>query len=238
MRTLSHVKAKKFYDRFGERQDRSTLYEDLPIKLLIENSEFEDADSILEFGCGTGRLAERLMTDHISLDATYAALDISDTMIDLTRSRLEPWKTRTEVNRTSGKMTLDADDSSYDRFVSTYVCDLLSISDIVKLLDEAHRVLRPGGLLCLVSLTAGHGFGAKLATGMWRLAYWISPSVMGGCRPIRLWRYLFADHWEAKFRRVVCPGGLCTEILIARCIKDKEPLRAKLTFDFQNAVRR
>lgn len=238
MRTLSHAKAKKFYDRFGARQDSSTLYEDLPINLLIENSEFADAESVLEFGCGTGRLAERLLADHISPDAKYAALDISDSMIDLTRSRLDRWKSRSEVRQTSGLMTLDANDSSCDRFVSTYVCDLLSISDIVKLLDEAHRVLRPNGLLCLVSLTAGHGFGAKLATGMWRLAYWISPSVMGGCRPVRLWRYLFADHWEAKFRRVVCPGGLCSEILIARCVKDEKPSRAELTFDFQNAVRR
>ncbi|MBH62568.1 MAG: hypothetical protein CL569_08975 [Alphaproteobacteria bacterium] len=238
MRTLSHSKAKKFYDRFGARQDRSTLYEDLPIRLLIENSEFEDANSVLEFGCGTGRLAERLLAEHLTSETAYTALDISDTMIGLTRGRLAQWNSRVEVRQTTGQMTLDADDSSCDRFVSTYVFDLLSIGDIVKLLDEAHRVLQPDGLICLVSLTAGHGFGAKLATGMWRLAYWISPAVMGGCRPIRLWRYLFADHWEAKFRRVVCPGGLCSEILIARCVKENEPARADLTFDFQSAVRR
>ena len=83
MRTLSHAKAKKFYDRFGARQDSSTLYEDLPIKLLIENSEFDNADSILEFGCGTGKLANRLLADHISPAAKYTALDISDTMINL-----------------------------------------------------------------------------------------------------------------------------------------------------------
>ena len=40
MRTLSYDKVKKFYDRFGARQDRSTLYERLPIELLIKNSEF------------------------------------------------------------------------------------------------------------------------------------------------------------------------------------------------------
>lgn len=237
-RTLSHAQAKKFYDRFGARQDRSTLYEERPLELLIENSELDSAEAVFEFGCGTGRLAERLLSDHLSQEATYTAVDISDTMVGLTRDRLVPWNQRAEVRPTTGEITLDPADSSYDRFISTYVCDLLSVPDINRLMEEAHRILRPGGLLCLASLTAGHGIGAKLATGLWRLTYAVSPTLLGGCRPVRLWRYLFADHWEAHFRRVVCPGGLCSEVLIARNLKDGASPSAELTFDFQSAVRR
>jgi len=238
MRTLSHAQAKKFYDRFGARQDRSTLYEEGPIELLIENSEFDKAGSVFEFGCGTGRLAERLFSDHLPAQATYIGVDISETMVGLTQERVAPWNSQAEIHLTTGMMTLEVDDSSYDRFICTYVCDLLSIGDIVKLFEEAHRALRPDGLLCLVSLTAAHGIGAKLATGIWRLAYLVNPTLLGGCRPIRLWRYLYTDHWEAQFRRVVCPGGLCSEVLIARCVKDGEPPDAKLAFNFQSVAQR
>lgn len=238
MRTLSHAQAKKFYDRFGARQDRSTLYEERPIELLIENSEFDKAESVFEFGCGTGRLAERLFSDHLPAQATYIGVDISETMVGLTQERVALWNSQAEIHLTTGMMTLEVDDSSYDRFICTYVCDLLSIGDIVKLFEEAHRALRPDGLLCLVSLTAAHGIGAKLATGIWRLAYLVSPTLLGGCRPIRLWRYLYTDHWEAQFRRVVCPGGLCSEVLIARCVKDGEPPDAKLAFNFQSVAQR
>ena len=238
MRTLSHAQAKKFYDRFGTKQDRSTLYEERPLELLIEHSEFDKAESVFEFGCGTGRLAERLLSDHLPSQATYTGVDISETMIGLTNERVSPWSTQAKTHLTTGMMTLEAEDSSYDRFISTYVCDLLSTEDIVKLFEEAHHVLRSDGLLCLASLTAASGIGAKLATGIWRLAYLVSPTLMGGCRPIRLWRYLYTNHWEAQFRRVVCPGGLCSEVLIARCVKEGEPADAKLAFNFQSVAQR
>ena len=136
------------------RQDRSTLYEERPLELLIEHSEFDKAESVFEFGCGTGRLAERLLSDHLPSQATYTGVDISETMIGLTNERVSPWSSQAKTHLTTGMMTVEAEDSSYDRFISTYVCDLLSTGDIVKLFEEAHHVLRPDGLLCLASLTA------------------------------------------------------------------------------------
>ena len=37
----------------------------------------------MEFGCGTGRLAERLLRDHLPDAATYVAVDSSSTMVSL-----------------------------------------------------------------------------------------------------------------------------------------------------------
>ena len=37
--------------------------------------------------------------------------------------------------------------------VSTYVLDILSDADIASMLRESHRLLRPGGVLCLTGLT-------------------------------------------------------------------------------------
>ena len=53
----------------------------------------------------------------------------------------------------NGTVHFPLSDHSTDRLISSYVLDLLSDGDIRALFAEAHRVLMPGGRLCLASLT-------------------------------------------------------------------------------------
>ena len=50
------------------------------------------------------------------------------------------------IQQTSGPR-FDLSDATFDRFISTYVLDLLSEENIDSLLSEAYRILRTGGLL-------------------------------------------------------------------------------------------
>ena len=50
-------------------------------------------------------------------------------------------------------------DASCDRFISTYVFDLLGIDDAKRMLGEAARILADGGGLGLVSLGPGDATG-------------------------------------------------------------------------------
>ncbi|MCH7764485.1 MAG: hypothetical protein IIB95_12235 [Candidatus Marinimicrobia bacterium] len=45
---LSYEQARKYYDRFGEKQDHQ-FYENSPIEKLIEFGDFDKANSIFEF---------------------------------------------------------------------------------------------------------------------------------------------------------------------------------------------
>ncbi len=214
-RTLSRSEARAFYDAFGAKQDRQAFYEDPAIADLIAHADFEHARAVLEFGCGTGRLAERLLADHLPPDARYRGADISATMVDLARRRLAPWHGRAAVRLTPGSPALDAADGSADRFVSTYVLDLLSPQDIRALLEEARRVLNAEGLLCLASLTPGQTFPARIVTALWRAVYGIDPKRVGGCRPVRLSEFLAGPDWHILHRRVVSPVGISSEIVVA-----------------------
>ena len=60
--TLTSSKIRDFYDAFGKKQDKQ-FYEDAAIDHLIEHGEFEKAGYVVEFGCGTGKLASRLLTE-------------------------------------------------------------------------------------------------------------------------------------------------------------------------------
>ncbi len=154
-RYVSHAQARWIYDRIGRWQDTRPLSERRALDALVERAAFERAGAVLEFGCGTGRLAARLLAERLPAGARYLGLDVSPRMVGLARAAVAPWGDRARVEQTDGSMDLPADDGACDRFVSTYVLDLLSPEDAARLLDEAHRVLRPGGLLALASLTPG-----------------------------------------------------------------------------------
>lgn len=217
MQTLSHEEAKTFYDWFGAKQDSQRFYEDPAVADLITHADFDEARSLFEFGCGTGRLAERLLSDYLPSNCRYRAVDISSTMVRLTRERLAHWGERVSVEQTSGSMTVTAPDASFDRFVASYVLDLLSEQDIRRLLAEAHRVLKPGGLLCTAGLTHGTSLSAKIIGPVWQALFRLNPKLVGGCRAVVVRDFLGDSNWSVRYTNIITRFGISSEVLIAAC---------------------
>ncbi len=215
-RILTPDEARRFYDHFGRRQDWQAFYENPALEELMEHLELRRAERVLEFGCGTGRLAETMLKEHLPDDARYQGFDISRTMMELTRERIGPFGTRAEVHQSDGSARLRVESESFDRLVSTYVLDLLSDEDIATFLDEAHRVLRRGGLMGLVGLTQGYTTSAQILQDLWVAAHRLNPAWVGGCRPIRLLDRLSAGGWHVHYHRVITSYFISSEILIAR----------------------
>ena len=207
--------ARRFYDRFGERQDRQGWYEDAALERLVALSRFETAHRVVELGCGTGRLAARLLAEHLPADATYRGFDLSETMVELAAERLRAAAPRATVERVGGEPPLPVEDGGADRFVSTYVLDLLSLQLIDRTLDDAHRVLEPGGLLCVAGITAGTGPVSRLLMATWSLVRRLRPTLVGGCRPLRVAPRLASDRWTLLHCERVAPWGLASEVLVA-----------------------
>jgi len=212
--TLSHEQARAFYDRFGAKQDLQRLYEDPALDVLLDRGDFGSAAAVVELGCGTGRLAEGLLRNRLSPRATYLGFDISDTMVELARRRLRPWADRADVRRSEGELVLPIADHGCDRFVSTYVLDLLDEDDIQTALDDARRVLAPGGKLCLASLTTGTTRWSRIVGRTWSAVHARRPMWVGGCRPLEL-APMLGRQWRIVHREVVCRFGICTEVVIA-----------------------
>lgn len=207
--------AKKFYDWFGPKQDLQAFYENPPINDLIAHADFELARAVFEFGFGTGWLAERLLSCHMPSDASYAGIDISTTMFRLAEKRLIPWRERIAITVADGTKGIDRPNESFDRFVSAYVLDLLSPENIRNALTEAYRILIPGGLICLVSLTRGITAWCRFVTRVWEFAYRKRPQLVGGCRPVELREYLDPQLWRTEYRNTVCSFGITSEIVVA-----------------------
>lgn len=213
---LSHKEARAFYDRLGTRQDWQRFYENAAIADLINHAAPGDAESVFECGCGTGRFAQLLLARHLPAMARYAAVDISSTMVGLAQKTLAPFGSRVKVIRSEGEMVVPAPPESFDRFFSMYLLDLLSDDDIRALLAEAKRTLRPGGLLCLASLTSGDGLIARFVEKIWVGLHALRPSLVGGCRPISLREFLDDLDWRICHRQRVTSFGISSEVVVAQ----------------------
>jgi ubiquinone/menaquinone biosynthesis C-methylase UbiE len=229
MRTLTPAEAKTFYNRFGSKQDGQSFYETAPLERLVANGSFEDAHTVVEFGCGTGRFALDLLRHRLPPDAVYRGVDISETMVGIARSRLAPFASRAAVELASDTLSLPAEDSTVDRLVSTYVLDLLSESAMRRFLAEARRVLRPRGRLCLAGITHGSTPLSRLVMGAWQWIFGLNPSWVGGCRPTRLADYLVRKDWNVHFRDVVVAWGVASEVLVASPLQSGNGLSTSKT---------
>lgn len=214
--TLKPSEAQSFYDRFGKKQDGQSFYEDPALEEVIAHAHFAEAESVFEFGCGTGRFAVRLLAEHLPASAVYIGCDVSRTMVGLARERLAIYGGRTQVLQSDGTMHFPIPDRSFHCVISTYVLDLLSERDIKEFLHEAYRVLDVGGQLCLVSLTKGTTFFSRVVSGVWAVIFHLRASLVGGCRPVRLEQHINTQYWELEYRKVVIAFGVPSEVLVAR----------------------
>jgi ubiquinone/menaquinone biosynthesis C-methylase UbiE len=212
---FSHKDARAFYDRLGIKQDWQRFYEDPAVAELLDHGNFRNAESVFELGCGTGRLAETLLERYLSPDAHYTGIDVSSTMVTLASIRLAKYGERARVMQTSGEIRFDVTANGFDRLISTYVLDLLPVDDIRRAVVEAGRILKPGGLLCLVSLTHGLTLVSRMIEKVWTGLHALKPSIVGGCRPLELQQYVYPPEWRMKYVKKVSSFGIVSEVLIA-----------------------
>ena len=126
---------------------------------------------VLDVGCGPGTNFE-----HYGAGARVTAVDYNPGMVALARRALPASRAAVTV-QVADATVLPFPDGSFDAYVSTLV--LCSVPDLERAVDEAWRVLRPGGeLRILEHVRSASAWKAQLQT-------WLSPAwgyVADGCR--------------------------------------------------------
>jgi ubiquinone/menaquinone biosynthesis C-methylase UbiE len=215
---VSYEEARRFYDRFGRKQDSQWFYEDVATEKLFGHAALADAKFVVEFGCGTGRFAETILERHLPAGAAYLGIDVSSTKVDLARSRLARFGERMEVRQSNGDPKIDAETGRADRFISNYVFDLLSFEDIETVLREAQRILCPGSLLGVVSLSHGCTFASRSVERVWRAIYAVRPLWVGGCRPIELSGFVRSPEWQLRYCHRLAMFAVPSEVIVAEAM--------------------
>jgi SAM-dependent methyltransferase len=160
------------------------------------------AGDVLDVGCGPGTNFE-----HYGAGARVTAVDYNPGMVALALRALPAPHAQVEV-RVADATALPFEDASFDAYVSTLV--LCSVPDLDRAVDEAWRVLRPGGEVRIFEhVRSDSAWKARLQT-------WLSPAwgiVADGCR-------LDSDTLDAFLRR----GFELTEVERPRIPAEPLPL--------------
>lgn len=239
---LAPEEVRRFYDRFGARQDRQAWYEDPPVNAMLAAVDWSRVESVFELGCGTGRLAEELLERRLGPEARYFGVDLSGTMVELARERLLRFGERARVAQGDGLEMLGARTGSsagveaalkraqeaerageknaapatFDLFISAYVLDILSNAEIKFLLKAVHRRLPVGGQFAAASLGTGTGLPSRIVARLWKAAWNVNPKWVGGCRPLALSDFFRAQDWASEVERIMSVRGMPSEFVVER----------------------
>ena len=215
LRYLTVEQARRAYDRIGRIQDLQAIYEHRAIRELLARADFEHAHAVFELGFGTGALARKLLEQHLPEDCHYAGLELSPHMHRLAERRVRAFGPRVDLQLGDGSLPLPFPSAGFDRFLATYVLDLMSPEHIGQVLEEAQRMLAGDGLLCLISLTHGQGSVGRSIDRAWSWLWSKRPALVGGCRALQLSTCLSED-WKPEHSAVVSSAAISSDVLIAR----------------------
>eukprot|EP00929_Paragymnodinium_shiwhaense_P069447 TRINITY_DN35016_c0_g1_i1.p1 TRINITY_DN35016_c0_g1~~TRINITY_DN35016_c0_g1_i1.p1 ORF type:complete len:292 (-),score=48.00 TRINITY_DN35016_c0_g1_i1:250-1125(-) len=234
--TLSRDDARAVYDNFARTghkggKDADSGYGGPAVRALLSMAHFAEAKTVLDYGCGQGKLAQLVLKEETHL--RWRGVDQSPEMVERATKRLKWSGERAEFQLLADgePSAVEVKEHSVDRFVSTYCLDLLSEEDMYKVLDLAERSLDPdSGLLLLAGITWGYRgkpwslktFAMTLA---WELMYIFSRKTVGGCRPQTLEPYLRDRGWTVTSSVKTLPDGF--PWMISEVVAAKPPRRGK-----------
>jgi len=137
---------RQFFDRLAQRYDARFLRARWPRNQEVKARHVTDvlgtaieSGPVVEVGCGTGQIAELLLSANPGLH--YVGLDLSEPMLEIARSRLSPFADRAELRVVAGNdLPLEA-----EWYAAAFGVDVLHhVGDPPALLRSLRASLRPG----------------------------------------------------------------------------------------------
>lgn len=125
-------------------------------KRLLEYVELPEYPNVLDIGCGTGRLLNRLAAEYPSLQGT--GLDFSTAMLRQARRSNHHRPRLIFVQGNAAPLRFA--DQQFDAVFNTF--SFLHYFEPQRVLAEIYRILRPGGTLYLVDPTTNNSTGIGL----------------------------------------------------------------------------
>lgn len=175
----------------------------------LELASIEDGQNVLEVAVGTGLGFEIVVASNPT--GRNVGVDLSRGMLAKAERRLQKAGLSNYELMTGTALALEGENGTFDVLLNNFMFDLLDEKDWPRVLGEFHRVLKPGGRLVLVNMTLGERFGSTIYEHIYRL----SPSLMGGCRGVRLSGLLeqkgFTVHSREYYQQVLFPS----EVILA-----------------------
>lgn len=178
----------------------------------LEKLSAQPGEKILEIGFGTGHCLVSL-AKAVGENGRVIGLDISDGMLAIAHERLEQEGLNDRVDLHLGDAaSLDfIETARLDGVFMSFTLELFDNPEIPRVLQECHRILKPGGRLAVVSMTKTNPPG--LAVRMYEWFHERMPNY-ADCRPIFARQALEANGFKIQDASLSSMWGLPVEIVL------------------------
>ena len=204
----SYNRLSRWYDVIAGSTEKK--YRDLGLEKLAA----QPGEKILEIGFGTGHCLVSL-AKAIGPTGRVTGVDISDGMLTVARERLQQEKINDRVDLHLGDAaSLDfIEANSLDGVFMSFTLELFDNPEIPRVLQECHRILKPGGRLAVVSMTKTNPPGVAV-----RMYEWFHEHLpdYADCRPIFARGALERSGFTVQDVSVSSMWGLPVEIVLGR----------------------
>ena len=211
--TRSKAQARRFYDRISPWYDLLAGSSERRYKQqCLQQLQAAEGERVLEIGVGTGECSLALARS-VGDSGHVHGIDISAGMLAIARKKLARagLAQRAEFN-CADACRLPYAAGAFDAVFSSFTLELFDIPDIALVLGECLRVLRPGGRLCITSLSK------DARPGLMSRAYgWVHrrfPNIVD-CRPIYVEQSIREAGFQIRNAQTLFMWGLPVSVVLA-----------------------
>lgn len=210
---VSQARVAEMYNRMAWFYDIwAALTESKARARVLALADIKDGEGVLEVAAGTGLAFAEIVRRNPT--GRNVGIDLSPGMLGKAEARLSKQVLSNFELSLGNALDITEPDASFDVLVNNYMFDLLARDDWPRVLGQYHRVLKPGGRLVISGMTPGEGLGS----GIYDKIYNLSPSLIGGCRGIRMAGPLEENGFAVISRDYVQQMLFPSEIILAKKI--------------------
>lgn len=156
----------RMFDSIAQRYDKMNsamslgqhkTWRNRALKAALKALPEQKADNILDVACGTGDISFRL--HELLPEAKITGIDLSDGMLEIAREKLSKLDNPAKNLIAFGKgdsLSMPFHDGEFDLVTVAY--GVRNFSDLRRGVKEMRRVLKPGGVLCIIELSTPRNF--------------------------------------------------------------------------------
>ena len=180
----------------------------------LEKLSTQPGEKILEVGFGTGHCLVAL-AKAVGPQGRVIGLDISDGMLAIAQDRLrqDGLSERADLHLGDAAKLDFIAAGSLDGVFMSFTLELFDNPEIPRVLQECHRILKPGGRITVVSMTKTNPPG--MAVRMYEWFHEVMPNY-ADCRPIFARQALEQSGFVIQDRSVSSMWGLPVEIVLGK----------------------
>ena len=205
--TPAHRDIANTYTRVAPIYDAwARITESKSLRLALERAQIRNGENVLEVAVGTGIFFYEILRWNPA--GRNVGIDVSNAMLERSQRKAAKLGVPFELSVGDAR-NLTYEDSSFDVVVNNNMLGLVSEHEIVPILREMKRVLRPGGRLVIVMMIRPRN---PIAAGVFRLgAGWL-----GRWREVRIAPAVGETGFDIVHHETVTQLGFRSEVLIAR----------------------